>query len=538
MPPVVVPSSTFALLPSAGTPGSLARVTDRGGLWMDQNTHWSPVGAGVVNAKDFPSLQAAIDSLPPEGGTVMLPPGTYTLTSPLDLDGSRRIALVGMGRHYGPSKILLDGSGTSVISCRGAEGLGLHNLHIYYKDERFTGHVVDLENAALCVIADCHLGCEHPDKYTATSLIYMSSAYTIVIDRNNFAQCQTAILGITDTLPPPNEPQPFCNVIQIFGNHFSSDIAMCGIRNAGQCWLIQGNTFEPLAYADGQNVPRPVAAYTQSYGSLNVTFDSNWFGDGTHHGTWISWFGSGLTVSNNYMSSGSTAVRVNGSSCYGINVTGNFFAGSQAGNLAAAVDLNAEPNAQTGVVIEGNVFESSVTTPIANLHATHKQVSVHGNFYANPADDKVIVRGADILLQGQLRGPIWVRLPSSGNVAMLESPGAIGVEAHIRPQPGKRGLLTFTEDSIADRWAVGTKPGDANLYFGTGNSIANTDRVIVRPDGGITLTGLPRFNGTNTTGAVTASLGSNCPASTSSTPYTWIAVTTQDGSTAYVPCWK
>lgn len=36
----------------------------------------------------------------------------------------------------------------------------------------------------------------------------------------------------------------------------------------------------------------------------------------------------------------------------------------------------------------------------------------------------------------------------------------------------------------------------------------------------------------------TASLGTNCPASAVSAPYTWITVKTSDGSEAYVPAWK
>lgn len=43
---------------------------------------------------------------------------------------------------------------------------------------------------------------------------------------------------------------------------------------------------------------------------------------------------------------------------------------------------------------------------------------------------------------------------------------------------------------------------------------------------------------TNTTGSGTALLGANCPASVVTHPDTWIAVTLQDGSTAYIPAWK
>jgi hypothetical protein len=48
---------------------------------------------------------------------------------------------------------------------------------------------------------------------TAASLINLHNAYTIVIDRNNFAQCQVAILGRPDVMEP--EDPYFSNVIQI-----------------------------------------------------------------------------------------------------------------------------------------------------------------------------------------------------------------------------------------------------------------------------------------------------------------------------------
>lgn len=43
---------------------------------------------------------------------------------------------------------------------------------------------------------------------------------------------------------------------------------------------------------------------------------------------------------------------------------------------------------------------------------------------------------------------------------------------------------------------------------------------------------------TDTTGVGAALLGSNCPASNLTTPYTWIKMTSSDGSTVYVPAWK
>lgn len=47
-----------------------------------------------------------------------------------------------------------------------------------------------------------------------------------------------------------------------------------------------------------------------------------------------------------------------------------------------------------------------------------------------------------------------------------------------------------------------------------------------------------RFLGVNTTGAGSAALGANCPATTATAPYTWVRVKTSDGSTGFIPIWK
>jgi hypothetical protein len=67
-------------------------------------------------------------------------------------------------------------------------------------------------------------------------------------------------------------------------------------------------------------------------------------------------------------------------------------------------------------------------------------------------------------------------------------------------------------------------------------SDSNTDFGIMGPG---TLR-LPRvkWTGPNSTGSGATSWGSNCPAVTCSAPYTWVTVTTSDGSTGYMPIYK
>lgn len=80
------------------------------------------------------------------------------------------------------------------------------------------------------------------------------------------------------------------------------------------------------------------------------------------------------------------------------------------------------------------------------------------------------------------------------------------------------------------------------------HAVANDGILQLQPSGGtveiaggggaITIGGIVRYNGTNTTGAGAALLGTNSPATTLSAPYTWIQAKSSDGSTVYIPVWK
>ncbi len=73
--------------------------------------------------------------------------------------------------------------------------------------------------------------------------------------------------------------------------------------------------------------------------------------------------------------------------------------------------------------------------------------------------------------------------------------------------------------------------GATTVQFDIGAGQSSTSTIL-------TLGGVVRFNGQNTTGAGSASLGSNSPAVTNTAPYTWIRIVTSDGSTGYFPVWK
>lgn len=118
-----------------------------------------------------------------------------------------------------------------------------------------------------------------------------------------------------------------------------------------------------------------------------------------------------------------------------------------------------------------------------------------------------------------------VRTGTSENIAFRHAQdiaavsGGIGIQS-INDAFNVVGTLTIDgRPTIMPTGGLGigvlTDPGNGNLY----------------------LSGTVRY-GTNTTGAGSAALGANSPATTNTAPYTWITSKSSDGSTVYIPCWK
>jgi len=96
---------------------------------------------------------------------------------------------------------------------------------------------------------------------------------------------------------------------------------------------------------------------------------------------------------------------------------------------------------------------------------------------------------------------------------------------------------------FADSTGAGSVTTAYGVYVASLSSAATNWGVYVNSNasyfgGSVTFAAVPKFSGTNTTGAGSAALGANCPASTLTAPYTWVQITTSDGSTAYIPAWK
>jgi hypothetical protein len=114
-PSPVIPSYKKGELPPYGIGGRLAHVTDDvGALWLDTGNQWIGINGEVINVKDTPfgakgdgaaddtqAIQKAIVTAADRHTTVVIPPGTYVLTSPLYIFGKRNFRFVGLGGAVG-----------------------------------------------------------------------------------------------------------------------------------------------------------------------------------------------------------------------------------------------------------------------------------------------------------------------------------------------------------------------------------------------------------------------------------------------------
>jgi len=74
-----------------------------------------------------------------------------------------------------------------------------------------------------------------------------------------------------------------------------------------------------------------------------------------------------------------------------------------------------------------------------------------------------------------------------GAIHLRTNSDGVGSNLHIRPNSGRCGWVSFTEDAIADRWGIGIKNGDSKLYFSSGNvaSGGGTTRMVLDGSGNL-----------------------------------------------------
>ena len=118
-------------------------------------------------------------------------------------------------------------------------------------------------------------------------------------------------------------------------------------------------------------------------------------------------------------------------------------------------------------------------------------------------------------------------MPSVVGSITARNTSTTGAELHIRPNSGKNGWLSFTEDSVADRWVLGTAAGNGSLIFGTGNPSGYTERARIT-SGGDLLIGTTTYQSKRVTidGGSSGGVWANCSTSSNAVNVTYNSATT------------
>jgi hypothetical protein len=152
----------------------------------------------------------------------------------------------------------------------------------------------------------------------------------------------------------------------------------------------------------------------------------------------------------------------------GINTTGNTFTVDPNGNIQFV-----------GVITAANVNTTGVST------FTRLNVGTGGTVITTTATGLVGI-GTTIPTQRlEVLGQI-IHKNNPGSIILRDSTSNI-VELNIRPNSGNSGFLSFTENSVDDRWVVGIESGSNSLLFKTGNPVTNTERLRADSSGNLQL---------------------------------------------------
>jgi hypothetical protein len=174
-------------------------------------------------------------------------------------------------------------------------------------------------------------------------------------------------------------------------------------------------------------------------------------------------------------------------------------------------------NGTTTPVITLNVPTASATNRGALSSAdwstfNSKQAQLNGTGFVKVSGTTISYDNTSYLplTGGTLTGPLGGTSASfnltNGSVLTRDN-GTTQVEVNLR-QTTKNAVISFTQDAIADRWAIGTKPNDGTLYF-SANFDLSTTRFTLTSAGAGTFSGSISSDQTDGGALFTKTAGAN-----------------------------
>ena len=118
-----------------------------------------------------------------------------------------------------------------------------------------------------------------------------------------------------------------------------------------------------------------------------------------------------------------------------------------------------------------------------------------GNLGFNNGSYRMVITSGGEVLIGTTTDSGDYKLQVNGNEYIKLTQGAVQTwsnsgnsSVNIRTNTGYNSILAFTEEGVSDRWSIGTKSADSNLYFSTGDALGAV-KLTLSSAGAATFTG-------------------------------------------------
>lgn len=344
-------AQTAAELAAGVTPTNTAYAP---GPWIDVRRYGAdPTGAANSDA----ALASAITVCGTNGGTIWFAPGSYKFANQYNWTNLTNITIQGAGGNSSGGNVctILTYTGTAAtwISMPGALGIRFRDVKITYSNSSFSGALLSYghstQDSAGCGLFDCQVGglansagCIH---------LGLDKTITFTAERCIFQGGSPSVVGMA--------AGSYSNVIRFRDCEFW-DSTVAPIYYGGLVWVFEGCVFNPLVNSGGTNGFAGAYLGSSGHGAQDIAFiGCNFDNPPNNGGTWIVFYGQGLTYQNNWMAGGGNATHgISLNSASAVNITGNYFV-----SLAHAMDTTS--GGLAAITFTNNVG-SSVTNMVTN----------------------------------------------------------------------------------------------------------------------------------------------------------------------------
>ena len=352
-----------------------------------------PGARPVIDAAEYPTLQAALDAVPAKGGIVRLPPGDFEITEPLVLrTGDTRLEgsgaatnIINRNENGQPALLVQHADGTKVkkadrlwrinltgfrITGNAASGHGIHAILI---EEIFVQGVSVSYNGGDGIrldqcyedprVSDCLL------TYNKGVGLFLAGCHDIVVNANHFEENQDALHCIDSFNLCMN------------GNNLDDHLGRGVLIENTYGSVLSGNMIEEC---NG-------TAVTLDRDCYGITISANVI---AHNGGGVDLMDAhGCAVSANTFTINKTnALRI-GPNSGRITVTGNNFSNSYIGDnqvKRGTDDLEASGlvlDSASHVVISGNIFAGLKPKAVQVIGNSGNQIQLNGNLVLDSETD-------------------------------------------------------------------------------------------------------------------------------------------------------